>query len=200
VSLSSPLIICFGDSLTAGFRSPTLEEPVPADTPYGTFLQHYLENQAVVRISGVCGERTVEMLERFPRDVVSTRPSYAVILGGTNDLGWNLAPHEIMTNLRRMYESAMNHAIQPVALTVPSIRGYDAYIPGRQDLNGMIQTYCTQKHVPCVDLFAATAEPLTGRLAEPYSNDGLHLTLSGYRLIAKLLFEQVFKEGLSRSK
>jgi lysophospholipase L1-like esterase len=29
-------------------------------------------------------------------------------------------------------------------------------------------------------------------LSVPYSNDGLHLTTAGYRLLARLLYEQVF--------
>jgi lysophospholipase L1-like esterase len=44
-----------------------------------------------------------------------------------------------------------------------------------------------------VDLFTATAEPEKLRLAERYSNDGLHLTTEGYRLLAELLYRQVFK-------
>jgi acyl-CoA thioesterase-1 len=196
VTVELPLIICFGDSLTAGFRSPTTDDPGPTDTPYGTFLQQHLSTRAVVRVSGVCGERTAEMVERLPRDVLRLRPSYVVILGGTNDLGWNVPPPEVMTNLRHMYESARESAIRPVAVTVPSIRGFDAYIAGRLELNRMIQTYCADNDMPCVDLFGATAEPLTGRLAAPYSNDGLHLSISGYRLVATLLFEQVFKDRL----
>jgi acyl-CoA thioesterase I len=147
-------------------------------------------------VSGVCGERTAEMMERVNRDVIRHRPSYVVILGGTNDLGWGVGPGQIMMNLRHMYEAARQSAIQPVALTVPSIRGYDTSIAGRLELNGMIQSYSAQTDMPCVDLFAATAEPLTGRLAESYCNDGLHLSTSGYRLIATLLFEQVFHDRL----
>jgi acyl-CoA thioesterase I len=33
---------------------------------------------------------------------------------------------------------------------------------------------------------------VTGQLAAPYSNDGLHLSTAGYRLFARLLYEQVF--------
>ena len=196
MSSSPPLIMCFGDSLTAGYRSPTLADPVPVDTPYGGFLQERLENLALVRISGVCGETTGDMIQRFARDVVSEKPAYAVILGGTNDLGWNLAPLDIMTRLRQMYEEAIARGIRPVALTVPSIRGYDVYIAGRLELNALIRAYCAEETVPCVDLFVATAEPATGRLAEEYSNDGLHFTTRGYQLIAQLLYEDVFKTKL----
>ncbi len=58
---SVPLIICFGDSLTAGYQSPTPDSPQGRETPYGTFLQRHLGSTARVAISGVCGELTAEM-------------------------------------------------------------------------------------------------------------------------------------------
>ena len=51
------------------------------------------------------------------------------------------------------------------------------------------------KRLTCVDLFTATADPVTHQLAAPYSNDGLHLTTAGYRLLARLLYDQVFAKS-----
>ena len=97
-----PLIICFGDSLTAGFQSPTRDNPTGRETPYGQFLQSFLGGAGQVRIAGICGELTGEMVMRFRRDVLDHQPGYVPILGGTNDLGWNAAPPEIMGNLTTM--------------------------------------------------------------------------------------------------
>ena len=72
-------------------------------------------------------------------------------------------------------------------------------IDRRYELNRLISEYCTRRQVPWVDLFAATAEPESGFLAEPYSNDGLHLTTQGYRLLAALLYEQVFSSHIGAS-
>lgn len=189
-----PLISCFGDSLTAGFQSPTPECPVVRETPYGRYLGDRLRGRAQVRVSGICGELTDEMSRRFERDVVNCRPAWVVILGGTNDLGWDHAPDEIMPRLVAMYERAVGAGIRPVAVTVPSIRGFDGYIPRRLELNRLLTEHCAAQALPCVDLFAATAEPETKRLAERYCNDGLHLTSAGYELLATLLYEQVFRD------
>ncbi len=54
------------------------------------------------------------------------------------------------------------------------------------------------KRLPLVDLFTATSEPETGLLAERYSNDGLHLTTDGYRLLATLLYERVLAARFRR--
>jgi len=134
------------------------------------------------------------MVERFDRDVVRHRPAWVVLLGGTNDLGWNLPPAEIIRNLTAMYERAVKAGIRVAAVTVPSIRGFDDHIARRHDLNTLIADACAHRNLPCVDLFTATAEPDTHRLAAPYSNDGLHLTTAGYDLLARLLYEQMFKD------
>ena len=103
----TPLVICFGDSLTAGFQSPTRDNPTGRETPYGQFLQSYLGDVVEVRISGICGELTGEMIVRFQRDVLNHQPGYVPILGGTNDLGWNASAPEIMRNLAMMYEQTL---------------------------------------------------------------------------------------------
>ena len=191
-----PLILCFGDSLTAGFQSPSPQNPTAMATPYGGFLEESLRDRAVVVVSGVCGEHTGEMLKRFPRVVGEQNPAFTVILGGTNDLGWEISPDHVVRNLEAMYEQACAAGIGPIAVTVPSLRGLDRYIPGRRELNRLLTQLCSRRNIPWIDLFMATAEPETGRLGAQYSNDGLHLTTAGYRLIATLLYEQIFKHIL----
>jgi acyl-CoA thioesterase-1 len=201
-----PLIVCFGDSLTAGYQSPTPEHSYVHETPYGGFLQQRVGSRARVAISGMCGELTGEMVLRFRRDVLAHAPAYVVILGGTNDLGCNARPEEIMRNLLKMYEQARAARIVPVVVTVPSIRwensgGAEAqvlqdHIRRRQLLNPLISDYGRSKGIPCIDLFTATSEPVTLRLAEEYSNDGLHLTTAGYQRLADLLYDDVFAAAL----
>lgn len=194
---SSQLVICFGDSLTAGFQSPTKDNPQGRSTPYGDWLQELIGPAGQVRVSGICGELTGEMVLRFRRDVLDHKPGYVPILGGTNDLGWNGAPVEIMRNLVKMYEQTFAAGGVPIPVTVPSIRVEDSqgngegkewiadHLSRRQQLNRLIREYATSKKVACVDLFIATAEPGTLQLAAIYSNDGIHLTTAGYRLFAE---------------
>ncbi len=208
VSSSPPLIICFGDSLTAGFQTPTPENQGVVETPYGRFLQEALGRHATVAVSGICGEMTGEMLMRFRADVLAHHPAFVVILGGTNDLGWNARPAEIMRNLLKMHEQARASGTEPVGVTVPSLRAAQAadggagepliqdHIARRRELNRLLSDYCRSKAVACVDLFSATADGDTGLLALRYSNDGLHLTTAGYRRLAALLFQQVFAPRL----
>jgi lysophospholipase L1-like esterase len=129
-----------------------------------------------VRISGICGELTGEMVLRFSRDVLAHQPGYVLILGGTNDLGWNASPAEIMGNLATMYEQTLAIGGVPIPVTVPSIRVEDAsgsqegqewvaeHLARRSQLNKLIQDYARSKGIACVDLFTVTAEPESGQL------------------------------------
>jgi len=198
------LIICFGDSLTSGFQSPIPGNQMGQETPYGQYLQEWLGDSVDVQVSGMCGELTDEMLMRFRRDVLEPQPGHVILLGGTNDLGWNVQPEEIMKNLVQMYELSQASQIVPIPVTVPSIRveatsgGPDAeawlgqHLSRRAELNGLIQEYALSKGLPWIDLFTATADATTGQLVAPYSNDGLHLSTAGYRLLAQLLYDHVF--------
>lgn len=198
----SPLIVCFGDSLTAGYQSPSRENPTGRETPYGRFLEEFLGGRGSIAVSGICGETTGEMMLRFRSDVLEHRPRYVVILGGTNDLGWNAAPHEIMRNLVKMYELARAAGVVPIPVTVPSVRVPDGgeealqwaktHIARREVLNGLIQDYARSKDLPCLDLFTATADLDSLQLCPEYSNDGLHFTTDGYRRFARLLYEHIF--------
>ena len=202
---SSPLLVCFGDSLTAGYQVQAVTGMPLPDVPYGGFLQEWLGVRGRVSVKGICGETTSDMMTRFSRDVIDVRPSYTVILGGTNDLGWNAAPSTIMTNLERFYTMALAAGIQPVGVTVPSLRAeghgggplpawLQEHLQYRLELNGLITERCERLHMPCVDLFQGTSEPPSSLLAARFSSDGLHLNDAGYLMFARLVWNAVFAD------
>jgi len=202
--IASRHIVCFGDSLTAGFQAPTADNPQGLLTPYGSFLQELIGPAVRVSVSGICGELTGDMALRFRSAVLAQQPTHVVILGGTNDLGWNAAPADIMGNLLTMYELAAAAGVKPVPVTVPSIRVGDdlrseegrrwfaEHLDRRRELNALIVRYAESKRLAAFDLFTATVEPESQQLADRYSNDGLHLSTSGYRLFADRLYHEVF--------
>lgn len=215
-----PHLICFGDSLTAGYQSSGLGGEVCTDTPYGEFLQSWLGSRGTVTVSGICGEVTEDMMERFHRDVERQHPEAVVILGGTNDLGSGLQPPLIMKNLQHLYRQAQAAGMQAVGVTVPSIcvseesvmmptavsglvaRGIpqwiQSHIESRRSLNGMIQDTCQAMGMACVDLYSGTSEGEDGLLAAAYSNDGLHLSTAGYERFAELVWQVLFETRFGR--
>jgi acyl-CoA thioesterase I len=191
------VIVAFGDSLTVGYRSPTLEDEQPLPTPYTAFLKRKTERMLLQRGAtgvkvdflnrGVVGELTEGMLDRFDRDVLAPGPDSVIILGGSNDLGWGLEPKLVAENLSRIADKALTQGIQAVTCTVPSVLGFDEGIQPRLQLNGLIKKYSVDHGVVCVDLFSATSDP-TRRLRREYSNDGLHLSAAGYEAMAEAIF------------
>jgi lysophospholipase L1-like esterase len=208
-------IVCFGDSLTLGYQSPTLCSPFVETIPYGNYLQDWLGDRGRVLVHGICGETTQDMRLRFQEDVLEHLPQVAIILGGTNDLGLGINSSTIIGNLGFFYEEAQARGILPVAVTVPSLRddvGQDVVFEKCQSLRGVtptveraivlrvvlnqaIKELSCERHIPVVDWFAETSEVGTQALAHEYSNDGLHLNTMGYRKLAELVWKQVL-EGL----
>ncbi len=211
-------IVCFGDSLTLGYLSPTRHLPFPEGIPYGSYLQEWIGNRGQVLVRGVCGETTQDMRRRFHADVLEPLPQVAIFLGGTNDLGLGISSSEILGNLDFFYEHAQRHGILPVAVTVPSIRedveqndhstdgssngvispAIKRAIAQRVTLNQAITKLGSQRHFPVVDWFTETCEPETQALAIAYSNDGLHLATTGYRRLAEMIWEQVLADLLKK--
>jgi len=190
-------IVALGDSLTTGFQSYGLFGDVEVSTPYTDILlerirRNFRPNSLVVEIvnKGVVGELTEQMLARFDLDVVRLSPKIAIILGGSNDLGWGYTPEQIFSNLREMYELSLHNRIVPIACTVPSILGFDAGILPRMVLNGFIRDYCSKAKLRFVDVFSATMDHATRRLDSRYSSDGLHLSTVGYRKMGMTIYEE----------
>ena len=201
-------IVALGDSLTVGeneFELSDSDEYVSYPRHLEILAQQHLnrhQHQSGVTVNvvnkGICGELTTGMLERFSRDVVAERANCVIILGGTNDIGWNLDPSMIAHNLGIMYHAALSRGIMPVACTVPSILGFDETIPPRLSLNSMIRAQAEKRSIALVDLFAATADPQTNRLSEQYSADGLHLNGKGYELMAQCVFDNWLRALLDK--
>ena len=220
--MSDPLlpfkVVCFGDSLTLGYLSPTRHSPFPEHVAYGVYLQEWIVTRGHVLVHGVCGETTQDMRVRFHTDVLENFPHVAIILGGTNDLGLGVSPAAIMENLYFFYEQAQANGIVPVAVTVPSLRednwlsddvdrgvptsrlspAIEQAIARRVTLNQSIKDVGRERRIPVIDWFAETCEPNTKALALEYSNDGLHLTTAGYRKLAEMIWEHVLADLLKR--
>ena len=198
------LVVAFGDSLTAGDQPPRPGAPLPRSTPYTDPLKKLVDGalakigklklvEVTIYNKGVSGETTSDMIRRLDSDIISVKPHYTIVLGGSNDIGWGMESKEISDNLVQMYEKLSSKGIEVIACTVPSIIGADTYVKSRLELNEIISDYCFDNDLVCVDLFSATVDPKTKMLDKKYSSsDGLHLSTAGYTKIADTIFEQAF--------
>lgn len=214
---NAPHMVCFGDSLTAGYQTSGSGFGLALQTPPGSYLQQWVGPSTQIVVSGICGEVTGEMVYRFPRDVVGLSPKRTVILGGTNDLGCGVVPSKICQNLEGLYRLALDAEIEPVGVTVPSIlvgddqisfpqtneADSDRPLPGwlknhidqRLVLNQMIQESCQTLKIQCLDLFSETSEGSHQLLAAKFSSDGLHFNAAGYEVFARLIWHHLLAES-----
>lgn len=193
-------VVCFGDSLTAGYIDGVRY------APYGQFLQEKLGERGSVIVSGQNGELTESMVRRFSSDVLDHKPSHAIVLGGTNDLGHGLSPEQIIGQLRLIYQTLQNADIQGIALSIPSVLPEHPHeewvtkaIKAREKVNELIRQECLARDILYLDLFTETSSTPERTLLEALSSDGLHFNEEGYKTIAAFIWDRVFADLFPRS-
>ncbi|TVY59618.1 hypothetical protein LSUE1_G008890, partial [Lachnellula suecica] len=118
-------ILCFGDSLTAGFTNWGLvHEPYSKTT--AAYLKEVVgeEYEVVIETRGVSGERVCEMGGRMDLLYGPTRTreepyDFVVFLGGTNDIAYNRAPSDIFADIKAVLAQPLANGARVLLLTVP---------------------------------------------------------------------------------
>jgi len=186
------VVVAFGDSLTAGYRTldPYAIDPrVPYPAQLETLINGRLkgQTQAFVINAGVNGDDTDGMLWRFRQTVSTEKPEIVVILGGINDLGTAKDPEQVMENLTKIYDLCRETGATPVACTLTPIRLTSTKI---RRLNELIRAYASEKDLVLADLFSGLVD-MEGNLRQEYSDDGVHLTQIGYGRIAEIVLSAI---------
>ncbi|VDB93679.1 Bgt-836 [Blumeria graminis f. sp. tritici] len=137
-------ILCFGDSLTAGFT----HTDVP-DHPYATSLQAVLAKRLVsylvnVQVQGLGGDKvTGNYLTRMKALYESScSVDFAVILGGTNDLLSMQHTRDIWPVLKNVWEIPLASSSTVLALTIPEFGLATSQVNAeREALNSLIRNH-----------------------------------------------------------
>lgn len=143
---------------------------------------------------GISGQTTPQMLVRFRQDVIALKPAAVVILAGINDIAENTGPiplEAVFGNIVSMAELARANHIKVIlssvlpALDFPWRTGME---PAEKviRLNAMIKAYCTQQKIIYVDYYTNMVDEQKG-LPKKYSDDGVHPTLAGYKVMEPLV-------------
>ena len=175
-------VVLMGNSITEGWKS--------MDPDF--FAQSGFINR------GIGGQTTPQMLLRFRQDVIDLQPKVVVILAGTNDIAGNTGPmtlDEILDNIKSMTELALQSDIKVILSSV--LPAYDyTWRPGLEpnkkipQLNAMIENYAKNTGVHYLDYFGAMTDGRNG-LPKALSEDGVHPSLEGYKVMEPLLLKAV---------
>jgi lysophospholipase L1-like esterase len=192
-------ILGFGDSLTAG--SPGYDPEHGWGEPksqYGYWIKKYAKRDGWENISfhnkGIPGELARWMPGRLSHHLQGSKYAYAIILGGSNDIGWQDTPTQIIEYLKALWLIAREKEIEVIACTVPPIADLYPSIQSTQlELNNLISENVTKiEGVHIADIYHALANS-EGLLSYEYdSGDGLHLSVEGY----KRMGEEIWKGTL----
>ncbi|KAL5356605.1 SGNH hydrolase [Aspergillus floccosus] len=185
---SKTTILCFGNSLTAGYHqfgldyhpyAWKLEEKLKAAFPSHTFQ---------VDVDGLPGDLVINppgrFLPRLQKRCAEISYDWVVVLGATNDLGHRYPVARIFPALEGAWKVALNAGANILALTVPECAAVNKDLDARRaELNAQILGYQHEKfHAfdlhPKVPYHDATEE-----FRKKVWDDGLHLTPAGYDLV-----------------
>jgi acyl-CoA thioesterase I len=195
-------IVGLGDSTTAGtpgFRSPLEAPPNGAGNPESqyTYWISNLHPGWLIFNRGINGEESAEILARLPRDVISRKPDYAVILAGVNDVYRGRSLRSVETNLSKMYAQAGTGGIRVIAASVLPFNSMSRKQAREiRELNVWIEEEAKRSGMVFCDTNSLTADP-TDRDRLASSADGLHPDVNGYRRMGEGLARAI-EDALSR--
>jgi acyl-CoA thioesterase-1 len=169
-----PVIVAFGDSLTAGFGA------APGHS-YPDFLQHDLSKAGYdyrIENLGVSGNTTKDGLERLP-DVMRLKPQLVIVGFGGNDGLRGVPVAQIRENLSQIL-AALERAHTRVLLagiTLPPNYG-QVYV---DSFNAIYPDLARQYHVPLLPFMLQGVWDKPGMMQA----DGIHPTGEGNELVAQ---------------
>ncbi len=170
---SRPLLVCFGDSLTAGAG-------VAPDEAYPAYLQQRLDgdgyNYRVVN-EGVSGNTTKDGVNRLAA-VLARHPQVVVVEFGGNDGLRGLPTAQAQRNLDLIVGrlKASGAKVAMAGITLPPQYGGE-YI---RSFNAMFPNVATKNHVPLLPFVLQDVYGVPGDIQE----DGIHATAQGNRQVA----------------
>lgn len=183
----SPRVVFLGDSITDGWR-----------------LNEYFPDRDFVN-RGISGQITGEMLGRMRADVIDLKPSYMLVLAGTNDIARGVEIKTIQNNLTMIADLAEAAGIRPLFASLLPVSDYHKGDDPRyeqttrrppafiQQVNVWIDAFCRKRGYTYVDYFTPLADA-KGLLKEDCGDDGLHPNGKGYRLMAPVALAAIDKE------
>ncbi len=191
--------VFLGDSLTAGFQQGPGYLP-PRYYPFVNMLESSLritlrelnmDRDIAVVNEGMDGDSTRGMLERFSRSVEPAKPDIVLLWGGINDLSSRKTPEETLPNIIELVERCKAIGAVPIVLNVAPVAGAHFNETVRK-LNDMIEKYCMKSDTMYLDVFSELVDS-EKKLADAYSNDGIHLSDAGYKKIVSPIFLSIMK-------
>lgn len=169
-----PLLVCFGDSLTAGLGTDSGQSyPDYLQTDLDKLHYHYhVDNE------GVSGDTTKDGVERLP-DLLALHPEVVVVEFGGNDGLRGLRIEDTRANLDEIVGTLKNAGIKVAlaGITLPPDYGQDYIAKFNQTYRLVAQKY----HVPMLPFLLKNVYGVPGMM----QRDQTHATAKGNVIVAR---------------
>lgn len=186
-------LICIGDSFTRGFGVKKKEN----------WVSHTNIDGVEVMNMGINGDTTSGMLARFRDDVISEKPNYVLITGGTNDFisGSDCAIPQ--NNYMAMVHQAFHSGIIPVVGIEPGFSpenvredwavfsDFQKVFDKQMQLGVWLKKMCKTFGVFHIDFYEGLDRVTQNVSEKDMFIDGLHLTADGHKLIAGIVNKEL---------
>lgn len=198
-------ILCFGDSLTAGYCNDGREYH-----PYSKELDRMIKEQLVkddkddIKINVIESGKfdecvTKTMYHRLEGMLKQNKFDIVIFLGGTNDIGYNVEVQQICSELERIYQLILEHndgKCKLIAVSIPCRLDENAsnteLSSPKTKINEYIFRYCSGNKdndaVAYCDLYKCFNSIDDKEKKKLYDMDQLHFSAKGYNKLAALLF------------
>jgi acyl-CoA thioesterase I len=172
-----PVIVCFGDSITAGYG-------VQEGESYPDFLQKKLDTAGYsykVINQGTSGATTKDAMSGLP-SVLRLHPAIVIVEFGGNDGLRGLPVEDSQHNLDQVLTGLQNAHVKILlaGITLPPQYGQD-YI---HSFEQMFRTLAASHHVALIPMLYVNLV----QVPETIQNDGIHPTAKGSAIIANTIF------------
>lgn len=168
----APVILCFGDSLTAGFG-------VDADRSYPSLLQQRLDQRGLsyrVVNAGVSGDTTGGALSRL-NWVMKSKPVLAIVSLGANDGFRGQSVPRMKANLERIIQSLKQEGVRVILGGMRLPPNYGASYVGA--FEAVYPDLAAANDLPLIPFLL---EGVAGR-PELNQGDGIHPLAAGYEIV-----------------
>lgn len=194
-------LLMFGDSITQGLQRNSSYIHYGVQSPpngsrvngsYGPELESLLAEQETSWAFnwGYSGEETPEGVNRIATVLASRTADYILILEGANDLINGVSQASSVTNLGYMIDKAVAAGTEPIIseltpMSCPKYCNWDKYV---ESINEEIVNLAAEKNVVLSELH----EDMDAAWSSTYtSGDGLHVSDSGYALMAQKWYDAI---------
>ncbi|RAL12970.1 SGNH/GDSL hydrolase family protein [Aspergillus homomorphus CBS 101889] len=185
-------ILCFGNSLTAGFYDFGLNYHPYAwkleDRLTGAFPDHTIK----VDVDGLPGDLVNcppgRYLSRLEQKCAANSYDWVIMLGGTNDLGYMYPADRIFAALKEAWTMAIKSGANVLALTVPECGVKQRRVDStRAELNSQILSYVADSFY-ALDIHKEVPYHSAEKdFKEKMWDDGVHMTPDGYDLVGEVV-------------